>query len=81
MTVHMAAVRRQQPFHARMDTSASSFGHTLLLQVVDLTRQQEITKQQEAKQKEAEFKAQAAQFSKVRHGVSHIMLYKGPEIQ
>jgi len=39
------------------------------LQVVDLTRQQEITKQQEAKQKEAEFKAQAAQFSKVRHGV------------
>jgi len=40
------------------------------LQVVDLTRQQEITKQQESKQKEAEFKAQAAQFGKVMHGVS-----------
>jgi uncharacterized protein YaiL (DUF2058 family) len=39
------------------------------LQVIDLTRQQELTKQQEAKSKESEYKAQAAQFAKVCHTV------------
>lgn len=35
------------------------------LQVIDLTRQQEMTKQQEMKAKEAEFRAQAAAQAKV----------------
>lgn len=36
------------------------------MQVIDLTRQQEATKQQEMKTKEAEYKAQAAAQAKVR---------------
>lgn len=34
-------------------------------QVIELSRQQEITKQQDGKQKEAELRAQAAQLAKV----------------
>lgn len=37
-------------------------------QVIDLTRQQEVTKQSENKAKEAEFRAQAAAQAKVRGG-------------
>jgi hypothetical protein len=36
------------------------------IQVIDLTRQQELTKQQDAKAKEAEYRAQAAAQAKVR---------------
>ena len=37
-------------------------------QVIDLTRQQEVTKQQEFKTKEAEYRAQAAVAAKVSDG-------------
>eukprot|EP00775_Hariotina_reticulata_P009234 gene9234-9399_t len=50
---------------ALRDINASPYAK----QVIDLTRQQEITKQQESKQKEAEFKAQAAQYGKEQEHV------------
>jgi len=64
----MAAVETAAAFSCTHGHSLIIAWLTLLVQVIDLTRQQEITKQQEAKQKEAEFKAQAAQFGKVMHG-------------
>ena len=41
------------------------------LQVLDLTKQQEVTKQHESKEREAEFRRQVAALEKVRRGGGH----------
>lgn len=56
------------PYHTDSLMVSAAFHAVSLTQVIDLTRQQEVTKQSENKAKEAEFRAQAAAQAKVSEG-------------